>query len=158
MSSAIITYEGYNANLYIYEDRIVIEGKGFNKGIGEKTIPITSVSAVQLVPSTLLINGCISFNVLGESASTRAGIGSSYYTRASENTIIVKSRKDDAILKKIKQFVEKTKYELTSAKSTTVIQQMTSQADELKSFKELLDQGIISQEEFDAKKKQILGL
>ena len=33
-----------------------------------------------------------------------------------------------------------------------------SSADELKKFKELLDSGIISQEEFDAKKKQLLGL
>ena len=33
-----------------------------------------------------------------------------------------------------------------------------SQADELKKFKELLDSGIITQEEFDAKKKQLLGL
>ena len=33
-----------------------------------------------------------------------------------------------------------------------------SNADELKKFKELLDSGIITQEEFDAKKKQILGL
>lgn len=31
-------------------------------------------------------------------------------------------------------------------------------ADEIKKFKELLDQGIISQEEFDAKKKQLLGI
>ena len=34
----------------------------------------------------------------------------------------------------------------------------TSAADELKKFKELLDSGIITQEEFDAKKKQLLGL
>ena len=34
----------------------------------------------------------------------------------------------------------------------------TSVADELKKFKELLDSGIITQEEFDAKKKQLLGL
>lgn len=34
----------------------------------------------------------------------------------------------------------------------------TSNADELKKYKELLDSGIISQEEFDAKKKQLLGL
>lgn len=34
----------------------------------------------------------------------------------------------------------------------------TSNADELKKFKELLDSGIITQEEFDAKKKQLLGL
>lgn len=33
-----------------------------------------------------------------------------------------------------------------------------SAADELKKFKELLDSGIITQEEFDAKKKQLLGL
>lgn len=32
-----------------------------------------------------------------------------------------------------------------------------SPAEELKKFKELLDMGVISQEEFDAKKKQILG-
>ena len=33
-----------------------------------------------------------------------------------------------------------------------------SPADELKKFKELLDSGIITQEEFDTKKKQLLGL
>ena len=33
-----------------------------------------------------------------------------------------------------------------------------SGADELKKFKELLDAGILTQEEFDAKKKQILGI
>ncbi len=35
---------------------------------------------------------------------------------------------------------------------------VASSADELKKFKELLDMGAISQEEFDAKKKQLLGL
>ena len=36
--------------------------------------------------------------------------------------------------------------------------QQTSAADEIKKFKELLDMGAITQEEFDAKKKQLLGL
>ncbi len=36
--------------------------------------------------------------------------------------------------------------------------QSASSADELKKFKELLDSGIITQEEFDAKKKQLLRL
>lgn len=34
----------------------------------------------------------------------------------------------------------------------------TSQADEIKKFKELLDSGAITEEEYEAKKKQILGL
>ena len=40
---------------------------------------------------------------------------------------------------------------------TTVVQE-ASAADEIKKFKELLDNGVITQEEFDAKKKQLLGL
>ncbi|MBP1581139.1 MAG: SHOCT domain-containing protein, partial [Oscillospiraceae bacterium] len=41
-----------------------------------------------------------------------------------------------------------------------IVEQSTSPstADELKKFKELFDLGIITQEEFDAKKKQLLGL
>ena len=41
--------------------------------------------------------------------------------------------------------------------AATVHQEISS-ADELKKFKELLDSGVITQEEFDAKKKQLLGL
>ena len=46
------------------------------------------------------------------------------------------------------------------AQPATVIQQEVPQsnADELKKYKELLDKGIITQAEFDAKKKQLLGL
>ena len=42
--------------------------------------------------------------------------------------------------------------------SATVVKQDVSSADEIKKYKELLDAGIITQEEFDAKKKQLLGL
>ncbi|MCQ4637144.1 SHOCT domain-containing protein [Anaerovorax odorimutans] len=34
----------------------------------------------------------------------------------------------------------------------------TSSADEIRKYKELMDDGIISQEEFEAKKKELLGL
>lgn len=43
-------------------------------------------------------------------------------------------------------------------KPAVVVQKSNSNADELKKYKELLDSGVISQEEFDAKKKQLLGL
>ncbi len=43
-------------------------------------------------------------------------------------------------------------------KTETVVKQETSNADELKKYKDLLDGGVITQEEFDAKKKQLLGL
>lgn len=48
----------------------------------------------------------------------------------------------------------------TKPSGTTTIKQEISQsnADELKKFKELLDAGVITQDEFDAKKKQLLGM
>lgn len=46
----------------------------------------------------------------------------------------------------------------TQKPSQTQITMYQSNADELKKYKELLDSGIISQEEFEAKKKQLLGL
>ena len=54
-------------------------------------------------------------------------------------------------------FIRKKIDEVKSAPSNGFVQQ-TSPAEELKKFKELLDMGIITQEEFDAKKKQLLGL
>ena len=44
----------------------------------------------------------------------------------------------------------------TNAQPTVVA--AASNADELKKYKDLLDSGVITQEEFDEKKKQLLGL
>lgn len=69
---------------------------------------------------------------------------------------------------KIKFWLLTNKDEIHGALSDLLIEQQKSEsrpieikqsnADELKKYKELLDSEIITQEEFDAKKKQILGL
>lgn len=46
--------------------------------------------------------------------------------------------------------------DMVQVKNNTIVQ--SSNADELRKFKELLDDGIITEEEFQAKKKQLLGL
>ena len=53
---------------------------------------------------------------------------------------------------------ERQSTKLKTSTPITNITQEQSSADELKKFKDLLDSGIITQEEFDAKKKQLLGL
>ena len=59
------------------------------------------------------------------------------------------------------QILSKEEYEkeakAKNAPAQNVVQAALSPAEELKNFKELLDMGIISQDEFDAKKKQLLG-
>ena len=61
-------------------------------------------------------------------------------------------------IKKILADRQEKEIKVKSAAPVTNITQEQSSADELKKFKDLLDSGIITQEEFDAKKKQLLGL
>ena len=49
-------------------------------------------------------------------------------------------------------------WKIESTKKAQAAYAPVSSADELKKYKELLDMGVITQEEFDAKKKQLLGL
>jgi len=54
--------------------------------------------------------------------------------------------------------IDATDADIANSNNASVGAQQASSADELKKFKELLDMGVINQEEFDAKKKQLLGL
>ena len=61
---------------------------------------------------------------------------------------------------RLANLIESVIKEVVDAKkgpATPVVNQVSA-ADELRKFKDLLDSGLISQEEFDAKKKQLLGL
>ena len=51
-----------------------------------------------------------------------------------------------------------TDEDIEKSKQHAGVAHQVSSADELKKYKELLDSGVITQEEFDAKKKQLLGL
>jgi len=67
----------------------------------------------------------------------------------------------DEIYGEIKKILADRQEKEIKVKASTPIANITqelSNADELKKFKDLLDNGVITQEEFDAKKKQLLGL
>ena len=58
---------------------------------------------------------------------------------------------------KVYNFLQKRIDEIKSSKAVPAVPK-TSSSDELIKFKQLLDSGVITQAEFDAKKKQLLGL
>ena len=60
----------------------------------------------------------------------------------------------DEVHSELAKIINKVQVEKAYTNTTSV----QSNADELRKYKELLDDGVISQEEFDAKKKQLLGL
>lgn len=100
--------------------------------------------------------------------SSLAGLASAYsgnYTASAVNTQsasnAINSIIDYSICPKCnsRDVVEISEEELKNLHlKTDTNETVISNVDELKKFKELLDIGVITQEEFDAKKKQLLGL
>lgn len=140
--------------LCVYEDRVVIQHKGvlnfFAMGMkGDKTLYYSDITSVQYKKPGFTA-GYIQFSLPGGRENTGGVMGATQ----DENTITLNSK----VASEAEKVVEYINNKLREAKSGGSVQAALSPADELKKFKELLDMGVISQEEFDAKKKQILGL
>ncbi len=147
--------------LYVYEDRAVITHRGvlnaFAMGVqGDKTIYYVDITSIQYKKPGVGA-GYMQFALPGESGNR----GGTLAAMNDENTISIAAGDGNLIrvADEIHEFISRKIREAKgSARGGTTVVQQTSAADELKKFKELLDMGIITQEEFDAKKKQLLGL
>lgn len=158
MSDCLIYFKGLNGQISVYEDRVVIERKGFmaftSQGLaGTKTIPMSAIQSVQYKPGGAFINGFIQFGILG-GKEAKGGV---FNAGSDENTVMVRE-KDNSIAEQVKNYVEKKIFERQNVQGTTVIKQETSPADEILKYKKLADAGIITPEEFEQKKKELLGL
>lgn len=139
---------GVVGDLVVYEDKIVIIRKGRRAvkiyGMEEKReIPIRQIRGIKYRAWTPLVRGCLYFWVEG-GAEGNVGL-----TGDMDNTVLFKQEGNE-VAKKIKNYIEQR-----------IIEEKNSAGDEfkkLKELKELLDTGIIEKNEFDEKKRQLLGL
>ncbi len=147
------TLEVYDKYLIINHMQTGFMANAINGGaLGGKRIDYKNLTSVQFREPAGFTVGFIQFAYPG-SVESKGGISAMIND---ENSIPIQPSMV-AQAREIVEFIEKQREELTAPQTNTIIQQ-TSAADELKKFKELLDMGIISQEEFDEKKKQLLGL
>ena len=118
---------------------------------GAKRINFADITSVQFKEPAGMSVGFIQFAFPG-SGESKAGVIDAIND---ENSIPVQPS-DLVLARQIVDYIETRRSEMR-APAVTVTQQV-SVADEIKKFKELMDMGVITQEEFDAKKKQLLGL
>lgn len=144
--------------LSVYEDRVSLltKPKSFvNFSNGEKTIYYKDCVGVQFNPSPSSWQlGYLQF----ETSSNMTNHTSTYYN---ENTFVWYLQKSEVTnegMQEVNDFVHAKVGAYKKAENVVNISAPQSNADELKKYKDLLDQGIITQEEFDAKKKQLLGI
>lgn len=158
MSNLIYDLNGCRGrHIQVYDDKVVLSvkaglGSFFTGNIsdGEKTIYYCDCIGIQFKKSGFQI-GYLQFETAGGIMNNRVNNFFNENTFTWETTQ-QSNEKMEEVAKYTKERVDYYK----SAHNAPVV--ATTTADEIKKYKELLDMGIISQEEFDAKKKQLLGL
>ena len=138
-------------NVTIHDNFLTVEPRGFanavNKGlIGQKTYDLNNVSGVQYKKPGFT-TGYLQIVLIG-GRDARNGVTGAV---KDENSITF-SKKEDHLILEIKEYIEKYIHERSSGVSTS------SNLDEIKKLKDLLDIGAITNEEFETKKSQLLNL
>lgn len=148
--------------LDVYENKVVftstqststiVTGLVFGTSMtqGEKTIYFKDAIGVQYKPSSIA-DGYIQIE------TAAGGVSTSNSQYSGENSIQFSGKKNNEEAEMIVAFIRKQIEDIKNAPVGGIIQQV-SPAEELKKFKNLLDLGVITQEEFDAKKKELLGI
>ena len=147
--------QGVNANLLLLEDRVRLqrrEEKTFlNQGFKvQKDILFSQISSVRLKKATTLGNGYIRFALLGKDETQ--GIDPA----RDENTVLFRSA-HQTDFDRIKVAIE-TKMATSRITVTKPPLSAVSYIEELEQLAALRNKGVITEEEFAAKKRQILGI
>lgn len=146
---------GHGGQLRFENDTLTISHKGvlglLTQGLkGNKEIRVDLISSIQFKDAGLLTNGYIQFAFVG-GQETKQGL---FDAVSDENTVLFTKTQQpqfeairDAIKARIKAYQNQG---ATPAQSSV--------ADEIIKFAKLRDDGLITDDEFQAKKKQLLGL
>ena len=134
--------------------RIIKEGGLFHSD-REKTILIRNVTSVEVKKPGELMVGFIQFSIAGGKArdSSYTLTGGSFGAVLDENSVVFKDPVSYKVALKIKEYVQDYS-EVGSHNSGSSV----SKADEIRKLKELLDESILTEEEFNLEKKKLLGI
>ena len=150
----IYSLKGENGSLYVYENRVEIKRDVFGSmsqgNANDKSIPLDLIVDVEFKEGTMFKNGYIRFGVIGEKEAKSGVLNATQ----DENTVMIK-KADNEDSRKIAKYIEGILIKRKNAKPAA---QQVSVADEIIKFKELLDAGVITQEEFIVKKRELLRM
>lgn len=162
-----ITVKGTNGTIIADDDKVTISRKGFlalaTQGIkGDRVIFYTDMKSVEYKKPTIWANGYIQFITNAELATkskTNLIGGTSKDALKDPNTVILRAFKKQMV-KEGQELYESVLSKLDEYKQNNIpsFSNCNSTADEIIKFKNLLDKNVITQEEFDKKKKELLDL
>lgn len=143
-------FQGYDGEIELLSDSIKIK-KG-KKDTG-RTFPLSNVVSVTLIKPKLTIAGCIHIQILGAKTYQAVGITAVNYAMDVNAICFRKPQLEEALT--FKDALDKAVMDWQTRESQG---QASSSMDALRQLKSLLDEGIISQDDYDKKKAQLLGI
>lgn len=143
-------------NLIITSTKVVISHKSNFTNVslglrGDKEIDMKSITSIQIKRASMFTNGFFQISFIGGQESK----GGLFNATHDENTVMF-NRKQEPDFIHAKQLIDEYRNKLKLS-SSSVLPSITT-ADELSKFADLVERGFITKEEFEAKKKQLLGL
>lgn len=145
--------KGHNGKIELYANKICLKKEGLMSMIaegskGDKNIMISAISSIQFKKSGLM-NGYIQFTFTGSQEAKKGMMES----MSDENTLTFTSGQQKSF-EKLRDMIEKR---IESKNTPTVVTTSSlSSADEIMKFANLRDKGIITEDEFIQKKKELL--
>jgi len=147
---SLMEFKGIGATLVVEQDEVkIIRSRLLGMGRGNKTFPFKSITAIQFKKATLFA-GYIQFTIQG---GQEKGVYSDHFN---DDNAITFGATDNAEALKVKEYLEARLREESAL--SKALPAPISPSDEIRKLKGLLDEGILTPEEFAAKKKQLLGL
>lgn len=141
--------KGYNGAMEIRGDSVVLTRKlFFGKSKGEKAIAIRSISAVQFKGAGLTA-GYLQIAFSG-SKEIKGGL----FDAASDENTIMFYKGSQGQFEALRDELERLRHASPAGSGSTPL----SASEEIRALAELHQQGILTDEEFSAKKRQLLGL
>ena len=151
----LFAMRGLQDLLEVFEDRVTIAPKGIlgflNKGgRGTKEIPFASIVAVQFKESGAVFSGYLQFTIPGGIESR----GGTLAATKDENTFMFAGSESNAMARQIKQYIDGA---VRRSRAPRPAAPAPSLSDELQKLAQLQAPGVLSEEEFRAAKKRLLG-
>ncbi|MFG2992321.1 DUF4429 domain-containing protein [Streptomyces sp. NPDC048257] len=156
--AAMIEVSGSGGQLVFDGQYITITRKGFlaraTHGRGEKRLHVSQVSAVQWKPAGALVNGFIQFSIGGADRQALKGARTIDASKDENSVVFTKQQQPEfeRLRAALDQAIAAQHAPQGGAPSTPV-----SVADELLKLRSLVEQGLLTQGEFDQQKVRLLS-
>lgn len=148
---------GHNGQVYFDGQFVTIARRGFlarsTVGKGEKRLPLHTITAVQWKPATRLVNGFIQFTVPG-GVEVRSRVGRQTIDAGHDENSVVFTHKQMPAFVQLRAEIEAALARTHGPVAVPLA--ATKPAERLRELSGLHDSGLISDEEYETKRAEIL--